>query len=103
VTVLPVDVKPWVRDDVSRALQSGSSFGGLNLRLALGRVLFDLQYHLPSNLALYKPQRIPRSPQCFWYDRIYVVDATKIRGFHFVVRDSDPALLEVIWVVPSTL
>jgi hypothetical protein len=87
-----VDVRPWVLTDVSRALTS---------RLTLDHVLFDLHNHLPGNLALYQPRRITGSPRCFWYERIYL-DAGKLRGLSFVVRDADPAILEVIWVIPTS-
>lgn len=89
----PVDVRPWVLTDVSQAL-------GPTGRLVLDRVLFDLQHHLPNNLARYQPNRIlPHSTSCFWYHRIYP-NAGKVQGFAFVVRDADPAILDVIWVVP---
>lgn len=86
-----VEVRPWIVTDVSRVLQS---------RLTLDRVLFDLHNHLPNNLTLYQPRRIPGSPPCFWYDRIYP-NAGKLQGFSFAVRDTDPAILEVIWVIPT--
>ena len=87
----PVVVQPWVVTDVAQVLKS---------RPTLGRVLFDLHNHLPNNLALYQRKRIRGSPRCFWYDRIYL-DAGKLQGFYFVVRDADPAILEVIWVIPT--
>jgi hypothetical protein len=78
-------------DDVAKVLKS---------RLTLGRVLFDLHNHLPGNLALYQPRRILGSPRCFWYSRIYLNNG-KLQGFDFVVRDADPAILDVIWVIPT--
>jgi hypothetical protein len=57
-----VEVRPWVLTDVANVLKS---------RQTLGRVLFDLNNHLPTNLAHYQPRRIAASPQCFWYARIY--------------------------------
>ena len=83
-----VEVRPWVITDLSNALT----------RSTLGRVLFDLHNHLPNNLALYQPKRIPKSVQCFSYSRIYS-ESNKLHGLEFVVRDADPAILEVIWVV----
>jgi hypothetical protein len=53
---------------------------------------------LPNNLALYQSKRIAKSPRCFWYDRAYS-EANKLHGLDFVVRDADPAILEVIRVV----
>ena len=91
-----VDVKPWVVDDVSTALRSRNPL----FRHILGRVLFDLHYHLPRNLTLYQPRRIPGSPRCFWYERTYVNDR-RLHFFSFVVRDADPGILDVIWVVPT--
>jgi hypothetical protein len=82
-----VEVRPWVVSDL----------GSLLTRPAVGRVLFDLHNHLPRNLALYQPKRIPKSARCFWYDRVYS-EANKLHGLAFVVRDSDPGLLDVIWV-----
>ncbi len=49
------DVKPWVVDDVTQALKSHNPL----FRPILGRILFDLHYHLPANMALYRPKRIP--------------------------------------------
>ncbi len=94
--MLRTDVKPWVMDDVTQALKSHNPL----FRPILGRILFDLHYHLPANLALYRPKRIPGSPRCFWYERIYLNDRT-LQHFSFVVRDVDPGILEVVWVVPT--
>jgi hypothetical protein len=86
-----VEVQPWVIADVSKVLKS---------RPTLDRVLFDLHNHLPNNLAMYQPRRVPSSPRCFWYDRIYP-NAGKLQGLSFGVRDADPAILDVIWVIPT--
>ena len=91
----PVDVKPWVLNDVSRVLKSRNPL----FRPVLGQVFFDLHGHLPRNLALYQPKRISRSPACFWYERTYVNDRS-LQFFALVVRDTAPVMLEVIWVVP---
>jgi hypothetical protein len=96
VTVHRVDVKPWGVDDVSTALQSHNPL----FRPILGRVLFDLHHHLPGNLSLYQPRRIFGSPRCFWYERTCVNDR-RLQFFSLVVRDADPRLLDVIWVVPT--
>jgi hypothetical protein len=89
VTVPLVLVRPWVHADVSKALSS---------RPALGRVLFDLHNHLPNNLPHYQSRRISRSPRCFWYSRLYS-EQNKLYKFDFVVRDADPSVLDVIWVI----
>ncbi len=91
--VRPVIAQPWVVTDVSNAV--------LQDRVILGRVLFDLYNRLPNNLAQYQSRRIAGSPGCFWYTRIYPLNpnAFKLRMLRFVVRDSDPSVLEVIWVV----
>ncbi len=88
-----VEIQPWVVTDVSTAL-------GPTGRLILDRVLFDLNNHLPNNLARYQSARIHGNPGCFWYGRVYA-SAGKVYGFSFVVRDVDPAVLKVIWVVPT--
>jgi hypothetical protein len=84
-------VRAWVITDLSTYLK----------RSTVGRVLFDLQNHLPNNLALYQSKRIPSNPRCFWYDRVYS-EANKLHGIDFVIRDTDPAVLEVIWVVHTS-
>lgn len=91
--VRPVIVRPWIVTAVSQAVFQD--------RAILGRVLFDLHNHLPNNLALYQSRRIVGSPGCFWYTRIYPLspNAISLRMLRFVVLDSDPSALEVIWVV----
>ena len=91
--MLPVVVRPWVEVDIFDAV--------LNDRGLLGQILFDLNNHLPSNLAQYQSKRVTAQSACFWYDRTYSLDPTsfKLRRLRFVVRDSDPAVLEVIWVI----
>jgi hypothetical protein len=90
--VWAVRVEPWVQADIAGA--------GLT-RATLNLVHFHLHNHLPGNLAAYQGNRIARSPRCFWYNRIYP-DGGKLHGFEFVVRDSTPGLLEVIWVLHTT-
>lgn len=91
--MLPVIVRPWVEYDANQAV------GGD--RILLGLILFELNTHLPNNLARYQPRRITPYARCFWYDRDYSLDphSFKLRRLRFVVRDSDPSMLEVIWVV----
>jgi hypothetical protein len=84
-----VDVRPSVLQDISQALKD---------RSAVGLVLLDLHNRLPQRLALYQSHRTPRNPGCFWYGRHFVV-AGKIYRCRFVVRDTDPTKLEVIWVL----
>lgn len=70
-------------------------------RSILGYILLDLQTNLPNNLTSYQSKRFGRSQRCFYYEQDYSLDpkAFKIRRLRFVVRDSDPSMLEVIWVV----
>ena len=89
-----VVVRPSVVADVLAAVS--------NSRAILDQVLFDLHNDLPRNLAQYQSNRcLPKNPGCFWYKRTYSlnVHAFNLRQLHFVVRDSDPSMLEVIWVV----
>ena len=86
---VPVDVKPWVVANVSAVLSSHNPL----FRPILGRILFDLHNHLPRNLALYQPNRVPGSPRCFWYARTHVVNnsspsALRFRGAGCGPRDS---------------
>lgn len=89
-----VVVRPAVVADVLAAVA--------NSRLILGQVLLDLHNDLPRSLAQYQSNRcLPKNPSCFWYARTYSLNlhAFNIRRLRFVVRDSDPSMLEVIWVV----
>jgi hypothetical protein len=91
--VRPVVVRPRVIADVLAAM--------LNSRALLGKVLFDLNVDLPRNLSHYQSNRLAKNPSCFWYTHTYSLDprSFKLRKLRFVVRDSDPSMLEVIWVV----
>ncbi|HEY7328768.1 MAG TPA: hypothetical protein VH592_14090 [Gemmataceae bacterium] len=92
--MLPVVIRQGVVADILTA--------AANSRATLGQILHDLNNHLPRNLAQYQPNRcLPKNPGCFWYERTYSLDphAFKIRLLRFVVRDSDPSMLDVIWVV----
>lgn len=91
-----VDVMPWVIEDVTAALRSSNP----GFRLVLGRVLFDLHNHLLTNWTRYQANRIPGSPCCFWYERIYA-NGQQLHFFSFVVRDAHPLTLDVIWVIPT--
>lgn len=86
-------VSPPVVNDIFQALQHN--------RTILGNVLFDLNNYLPNNLAHYQSKRIAGSPRCFWYENTYSLElhSFEIRRLRFAVRDSDPFVLEVIWVV----
>ena len=96
VGVHPVLVRPWVVTDVSTALGPHNP----SLPRVLSLILFDLHHHLPRNLALYQPRRIPGHPRCFWYERTYVNDH-RLQFFSFVVLDANPGILDMIWVVPT--
>lgn len=92
--MLPVVVRPWVEADSFAAVG--------NSRAILGDVLHDLNNDLPRNLAYYQMNRcLPKNPGCFWYVRTYSLDprVPNLRQLQFVVRDSGPSTLEVIWVV----
>lgn len=70
-------------------------------RAVLGYILLDLQTNLPNNLAYYQSKRVGHSQRCFYYEQDYSLDlhSFKFRRLRFVVRDSDPVVLELIWVV----
>lgn len=70
-------------------------------RVILGDIQNDLNNHLPNNLTHYQSNRAPARPQFFHYDRTYSLDphSFNFRMLRFVVRDSDPSMLEVIYVV----
>lgn len=89
----PVIVRPWVEADVLAAV-SGS-------RTIFGQVLFDLQNDIPSNLAALQAPSNRINQHCFWYKNTYSLSkhAFKLRKLDFVIRDSDPSMLEVIWVI----
>lgn len=88
-----VIVRPRVAADVLAAM--------LNSRVLFGLVLLDLNDDLPRNLTHYQSKRLAKNPNCFWYEHTYSIDprSFKLRKLRFVVRDSDPSILEVIWVV----
>jgi hypothetical protein len=89
--VRPVVVRPWVEADIVAAMNQS--------RALLGKVLFDL--NAPSQLGTLSSEAISENPHCFWYTHNYSLDphSFTLRTLHFVVRDSDPSMLEVIWVV----
>ena len=89
----PVVVRSWVQTDILAAMNHS--------RVLLGKVLFDLHDDLPRNLTNYQSNRLAKNPNCFWYTHTYSLDprSFKLRKLHFVVRDSDPSMLDVIWVV----
>ena len=89
----PVQVANRVIADVADAV--------FHDRAVLGNILLDLQTNLPNNLMHYQSKRVGRSQHCFLYERTYSIDphSFKLRRLRFVVRDSDPSMLEVIWVV----
>lgn len=89
----PVVVRPWVEADILASV-SGS-------RSILGQVLFDLSNDIPNNLAPLQAPSNRINPRCFWYKNTYSPSkhAFQLRKLDFVVRDADPSMLEVIWVV----
>ncbi len=92
----PVLVQQGVYDQIAEI------FKGVPLyRTILGKILTDLNVILPTYLTNYQSNRVVGSPRCFYFERSYALDphALKFRYLRFVVRDSDPAMLEVIWVV----
>jgi hypothetical protein len=80
-------VKSYVISDLSTWLT----------RTKVGEALFDLQNHLPKNLSLYQHKRTYSN--WFPYDRIYVDVNNTLHGLLFIVKDTDPAVLEVIFVL----
>jgi hypothetical protein len=80
-------MKPFVITDLNSWLT----------RSTVGDVLFDLQNHLPKNLSLYQQNRIHGN--WFPYDRIYAETNNKLHALRFIVKDTDPAKLEVIYVL----
>jgi hypothetical protein len=92
----PVIVRPWVEADILAAV-SGS-------RTVLGQVLYDLNNDIPSNLATLQSPTNRINPRCFWYKNTYSLSkhTFKLRKLDFVVQDSDPSMLEVIWVIVAT-
>lgn len=75
--------------------------GAPRSRIILGNIQNDLNNHLPNNLAYYQSNRVHGRPQLFYYDRTYSLDphTFNFRMLRFVVRDSDPSMLEIIYVV----
>jgi hypothetical protein len=70
-------------------------------RLILGKVHTDLNITLPTYFANYQSNRPANSPNCFYFERIYSLDphSVRIRQLRYIVRDSDPTTLEVIFVL----
>jgi hypothetical protein len=62
------------------------------------RVLIELRAELEQRAHLYAHDRVHGRVGCFWHRRHYF-DGTRLHRFEFAVKDSDPALLEVIWVL----
>ncbi len=91
-----------VRIQSGAVAQIADIFRGVSrFRVILGDIQNDLNNHLPNNLAYYQSNRAPGRPQYFYYDRTYSLDphSFNFRMLRFVVRDSDPSMLEVIYVV----
>lgn len=75
--------------------------GSPRFRLLLGDIQNDLNIHLPNHLAYYQSNRAPGRPHFFYFDRTYSLDphSFNFRMLRFVIRDSDPSMLDVIYVV----
>lgn len=90
----PVQVANRVISDVTDAVFQD--------RGILGYILLDLQTYLPNNLPYYQSKRVGHSQHLFYYERDYALaphSPIRLRRLRFVVRDADPSMLEVIWVV----
>lgn len=92
----PVKVQPGVIAQLADIFRGTPRF-----RIILGDIQNDLNNHLPNNLAYYQSNRPSGRPQFLYYDRTYSLDphSLNFRMLRFVVRDSDPFMLEVIYVV----
>lgn len=93
---------PQVRIQSGGIAQMAAIFrGSPRFRLILGNIQNDLNIHLPNNLNYYQSNRSPGRPHFFYYERTYSLDphSLNFRMLRFVVRDSDPSVLEVIYIV----
>jgi hypothetical protein len=94
--VRQVKIQPGVSAQIAGIFRATARF-----RIILGDILSDLHNHLPNNLAYYQSNRVPGRSHFFYYDRTYALDlhSFNFRMVRFVVRDSDPTMLDVIYVV----
>jgi len=94
--VRQVKIQPGVFAQIADIFRGAPRF-----RIILGDIQSDLNNHLPNNLAYYQSNRAPGRTKFFYYDRTYSLDrnAFNFRMLRFVIRDSDPSMLEVIYVV----
>jgi len=92
----PVKIQPGVHAQIADLFKGEPLF-----RAILGKIQTDLNIILPSSFTHYQSNRAAGSPNCFYFERSYSLDAhsLRFRQLRFVVRDADPSMLEVIWVV----
>lgn len=93
---LPVKIQPGVHKQI------GDLFKGEPLfRAILGKIHSDLNVILSTCFTHYQSNRAAGSSRCFYFERSYSLDlhSLRFRQLRFVVRDADPSILEVIWVV----
>jgi hypothetical protein len=93
--VRPVKIQPGVHNQIADILK-----GEPLSRSVLGKIHNDLNIVLPASFTHYQLNRPAGNPRCFFFERSYALDlhSLRFRQLLFVVRDSDPSLLEVIWV-----
>jgi hypothetical protein len=91
----PVNIQPGVHRQIADIFQREPLF-----RTILGKIQTDLNIILSAYFTQYQSNRSPGSPRCFYFERSYSLDLQllRFRQLRFVVRDSDPSMLEVIWV-----
>jgi hypothetical protein len=92
----PVTVQPGVYRQLADIFKGEPLF-----RAILGKIQTDLNIVLSTYFTHYQSNRAAGSPNCFYFERSYSLDlySLRFRQLRFVVRDADPSMLEVIWVV----
>lgn len=92
----PVRIQPGVHKQIADIFKGEPLF-----RAILGKIHTDLNVILSNYFSHYQSNRSAGSPSCFYFERSYSLDlhSLRFRQLRFVVRDADPSLLEVIWVV----
>lgn len=93
---LPVKIQPGVHKQIADIFKREPL-----VRTILGKIHTDLNVILSTYFPHYQTNRSPGSPRCFHFERSYPLDlhSLRFRQLRFVVRDADPSMLEVIWVV----
>lgn len=92
----PVNVQPGVYRQIADIFMGEPLF-----RTILGKIQTDLSTILSTYFTQYQSNRVGGSPGCFYFERSYSLDlhSLRFRQLRFVVRDAEPSMLEVIWVV----